>query len=182
MKVTAGAAGELKINLLPAELKLQKEKENRNKAFILFVVLLLLNLSLIGNVYFLHVKAKQEFLNYLKSEVKAIDRKTSSLQKKMQKVEVLHNYINSSKFSLGLLSVLYRIAPEGLYLTALDIYGHSPDGVIVLLGQAKDPARVLKFANTLKGTGIVSKAEVNYISKRNVTGQEVVDFEIKSQF
>jgi Tfp pilus assembly protein PilN len=111
----------------------------------------------------------------------------------MLKVEVLHNYLNSGKITLNILSELYRIAPDGLFLTSLAISANKPQGAMVLIGQAKgnqmvligqakDNQTVLKFANALKISGLITKADVNYITKRKVSAQEMVDFELKAAF
>lgn len=172
----------LSVNLLPEELKIRKIRDKRRKSLVYFATLILLNLSLIANISFLKMKAKDEYLFLLKSEIKKIETQASALQRKMLKVQILQNSLNSGRSMLGLLSELYRVAPEGVYLISLDIAGRKPQGVIVLIGQAKDSETVLKFANGLKRSGFINKADVSYITKRKITAQELVDFEVRASF
>jgi hypothetical protein len=118
----------------------------------------------------------------LKSELKKIDSKASALQKKMTKARTLKAYVNSGRLKLGLLAEIYRFAPEGIFLSSLDIGGNKGQGVIILIGQGPDSESVLKFAGSLKTSAFINKTDVSYINKRKIVGQEAVDFEIRAGF
>jgi hypothetical protein len=104
------------------------------------------------------------------------------VQKKMRKAQILLEYSASGKIVLGLLSELYRTAPAGVSLSSLDISGKSPQGAILLVGQAPSSEMVLKFANAMKTGGFIKKTDVNYITKRNLATAQMVDFEIRAGF
>jgi len=173
---------DLKLNLLPLEVRIEKSKAKRKRALIYFITLILLNLSLAANVVFLKMKSKEEYLGLLKAENKKIDARASGLQKKMLKIQILRSYLDSGRLKLSLLSELYRLAPDGITLSSLDISGNKSSGTIVLIGQAKDTQAVLKFANSLKASGSINKADVNYMTKRKLASEETVDFEIRAAF
>ena len=175
-------SGPVKLSLLPEEYKIRKVKEKRARSLVYLGILLLLNLSLIANIAFFKVKAKDGYLYALKAEIKKIESRAVVLQKKMVKARALREYINSGKMKLGLLSEIYRSAPEGVLLSSLDISGNKGQGIIVLIGQAPDPESVLKFTNTLKSSAFIQKTDVNYINKRKLPGQSASDFEIRAGF
>ncbi len=175
--------GALKINLLPDELKIQKVKFKRKKSLIYLGVLALLNLSLLANIVFLRIKAKQEYVFLLKSEINKIDAQASVLQKKLANLKALQGYLGEGRRTLGLLTEIYRAAPAGVSLSALDISNKKNLGVMVISGQTGDSETVLKFTNALKSSPLIKKADVNYIKKRrSLAGDQAIDFEIKASF
>ncbi len=174
--------GGLQISLLPEEFKIHKVKESRARSLILLGILLFLNISLIANIVFFKIKAKDEYLFGLKSEINKIDNKAVNLQKKMIKARALRSYINAGRMKLGLLSEIYRAAPEGITLNSLDISGNKKQGSIVLVGQASNSDNVLKFNNNLKASPFIEKTDVSYINKRNLDGQNAADFEIRATY
>jgi hypothetical protein len=174
--------GPIRISLLPEEYKIRKVKERRARSLVYLGILLLLNVSLIANIAWFKIKAKDGYLYALKAEIKKIESRAVALQKKMVKARALREYINSGKIKLGLLSEIYRSAPEGVLLSSMDISGNKGQGVIVLIGQAPDSESVLKFANALKSSAFIRKSDVNYINKRKLPGQSASDFEIRAGF
>jgi len=172
----------LKLSLLPEEFKIRKVKEKRARSLVYLAILLFLNLSLIANIAFFKIKAKDEYLYAIKSEIKKIDARASDLQKKMVKARTLRSYINTGRMKLGLLAEIYRAAPEGVFLNSLDISGNKSQGSVVLIGQAQDSESVIKFTNNLKSSTFIDKTDVNYINKRKLPGQSAADFEIRASF
>ena len=176
--VLKGGQDTLRMDFMPEEFKIQKKKEKRQKTFFYLITLLLLNLSLITNIVFLKIKGRDEYLYLLKSEVKKVDAQTAILQRNMQKVQLLQNYFNANRLTLVLLSELYRLAPEGVYLNSLSISDKIASRTMVITGQAKDSETVLKFANALKGSSFINKADIDYISKKSLAAEETVEFKI----
>ncbi|MFA5101073.1 MAG: PilN domain-containing protein [Candidatus Omnitrophota bacterium] len=172
----------LVIDLLPQELKARKIREQQKRSLVYMVTLIVLNLAIIANIVFMKVKAQDAYKHMLKSETAKIEDQAQAIQKKMRKAQILLEYSASGKIVLGLLSELYRTAPAGVVLSSLDISGKSPQGAILLVGQAPSSEVVLKFANAMKGSGFIKKTDVNYITKRNLAAAQMVDFEIRAGF
>jgi Tfp pilus assembly protein PilN len=175
-------SGNLFLDLLPKELKEHKIREQRKRAMVYLVTLIALNFAIIANIVFMKAKAQDAYVNALKKEISKIEAKAQSVQKKMRKAQILLEYSASGKTILGILSELYRTAPAGVTLSSLDISGKSPQGTILLVGQASSSETVLKFSNAMKAGGIIKKTDVNYITKRNVAATQIVDFEIRAIF
>jgi len=174
--------GGIRINLLPQETRQQKDKALRVKAMVYFAALVLLNISLLGNIVFVRLKAKVEYLELLKKEIKRINAPATALQQKMLKAQALQKYVFSGRQMLNVFAELYRAAPEGILLTSLDISQEKDAGKLVMAGQSRDSESVLKFADNLKGSALVKKADVTYITKRNLAGSQIADFEIRAEF
>ncbi|MCX5702571.1 MAG: pilus assembly protein PilM [Candidatus Omnitrophica bacterium] len=173
----------LKINLLPEEFKIQKAKNERRRSLLIFAALLLLNLSLIANIFYFGVKAKRGYLSLLRTELQNIYPEATLLQNKMLNLQVAKNYINSGRLTLGLLSELYSASPEGIKLSSLDITSQKSPGNIAIEGQAKNSEIVYRFADALRGSPLIKKADVSFVSKVNPQASEQsVNFEIKAIF
>jgi Tfp pilus assembly protein PilN len=178
----ANKSGSLVLDLLPQELKEYKIREERKRSLVYLVTLLVLNLAIIANIVFLKAKAQDAYVRMLKSETAKIETQAQSVQKKTRKAQIILEYSASSKLILGLLSELFRTAPTGVVLSSLDISGKSPQGVIVMVGQAPSSETVLKFANEMKSSGFIKKTDVNYITKRSLATAQNVDFEVRANF
>ena len=168
----------LRMDLVPQEVTFQKKREKSQRSFFYLITLALLNLSLIANIVFLKVRAREEYLYLLKLEVNKADVQTAALQKNMLKAQLLQNYSNSNRQTLALLSELYRKAPEGLYFSSLNISQKKIPATIVITGNAKDSQTVLKFNNALKEIDFIHKADIDYITKQSSQQQEAVEFKI----
>ncbi len=176
------AAGSLSLDLSPKEYVAGKTLEKRKKDLVYLAVLFGLNLALIGNIGFFHLKAKHEYFTMLREQIGKIDAQASGLQKKLNKILVVDEYVGSSRMIMGLLSEVHKLAPAGIGLQVLDISKSDMQRVLVLVGQADSSDQVLKFANALKKSGALDKVDVDYITKRKVANQQTVDFEIKALF
>ncbi len=174
--------GALEINLLPRELRRQKQAAKRRRSILYFTTLLILNLSLVANMIFMKLKNEQRYIVSIQEEIKKIENHALLLRQKMLKTQIFNSYYHSGRIASVVLAELYRIAPEALGVTSLELRGESPSGVLVLTGQAKDTDAVWKFATLIKKSTLIQKADVNTIKKRKYLSREIVDFEIRCVF
>jgi len=172
----------LNINLAPEEFKFQQLAVSRNRSAFYFIALLILNMSLIANLIFLHFREKEDYLRYLKSEINKVSNNVSSLQKMMIKNQTVEGYSGSCKLTLGLLTELYRLAPQGMRFTALDVSNQISEGTLVIMGEAGESETVLQFVSTLKASILLKKADIQYISKSPSTLKQAVDFKIRAKY
>lgn len=175
-------SGNLVLDLIPKELKERKIREERKRSLVYLVTLIALNLAIIANIVFMKAKAQDAYLRALNKEISKIEEKAQSVQKKMRKAQILLEHSASGRTILGILTELYRTAPAGVALSSLDISGKSPQGAVVLVGQAPSSETVLKYTNAMKAGKIIKKTDVNYITPRSVAAVQIVDFEIKANF
>lgn len=173
--------GALRINLLPKELKIRELKNKRKGANLLFISLLLLNLSLCANIVFQKIKVKQEYVSLIKAGIQEIGPQTYALREKKLKTRLLTGSINSSRLTLSLLAELYRLAPEEMSLSTLTISHQKIPGVMTLTGQAGNSESVLRFVNALKESDMIKSADVDNISRLKTAKEEgMVSFEIRA--
>ena len=172
----------LKINLLPEEYRIRQIKEQRIRLLIYLGILVFLNLSLLSHIIFFRLKAKEEYLDQVRSGIKDIEDKAGEIQKNAIRAAELKGTLDSGRFKLGLLSEIYRAAPASIQLNSLDISGSRNQGSIVLIGQAQDSDTVSKFNNNLKQSAFIVKTDLARTTERKVGPKTVVDFEIRASF
>lgn len=177
------AGGALNINLLPEDFKIKKNRSKKKKLFLHLCALLLLNFALAANIAYLNLKVKKEYLNQLGAELRKVSAPALELQKKKFSALMLKNYRNSNILVLKMLSEIYRIAPEKVNLSLLDIGIRAASGIIVVSGQAKDSETALNFSRAIQNSKLFMKADVKYIKKISSSSQnQLVDFEINANF
>ncbi|MFA5118274.1 MAG: PilN domain-containing protein [Candidatus Omnitrophota bacterium] len=174
--------GRIHINLAPEEFKLQQLAIARNKTAFYFVALLILNISLVVNLVFLHFREKEDYLRYLKAEINKVSNNVSVLQKMMIKNQAVEGYSGSCKLTLGILTELYRLTPAGVWFTSLDIANQMSAGTLVIMGEAGESETVLQFVSALKDSHLFKKADIQYISKSPSTAKQAVDFKLRAQY
>lgn len=170
----------LKINLLPEELKARKIKDKRRRSVFLFFALLLLNLSLCANIIYQRIRARQEYLSAIKSGIRQIIPRASLLENKKLKTQIIKMGINSGRLTLGLLTALYRAAPEDMSFNTLVISRRKAPASMVVTGQAADSEGVLKFANALKESDLIKSADVANIAQLKPPQEKGVSFELRA--
>lgn len=173
----------LNINLLPEDSKVKKNHSRKKKLILHLSALLLLNFSLAANIAYLNLKVKKEYLNQLKTELRKVAAPAFALQKKKFSALMLKNYRNSNIQVLKLLSEIYRVAPEKINLSLLDVGIRDTSGIIVISGQAKDPETALNFSRAMQNSKLFIKTDVKYIKKLSSSSEnQLVDFEINADF
>ena len=170
------------INLLPSKIRAQKDIGKRRKSLLYLIALIALSASLITNILFLKTKEKQGYLNFLKEQIKLIETDARLLQEKLLKTQMLKDCYDSQRLAYQLLTELYRILPDGVYLTSLEMRSTAPKGVMVLIGQAPDTKVVWDFVNLIKNSSLIAKTDISDIKKRRTISGEVVDFQLHCEF
>lgn len=172
----------LRIGLLPAEYKAQKEKQAGKRSLRLFAILAVINALLVGNIIFLRLKISRQYLTELKEEINTLDAKTSAAQNTVLKIQLLRRYRAESRMSLGIFSQLYRAIPENIRVSQLEILRGKQTNSIIIGGQAPDSETVLQFAGNLKESPAIQNTAISYITKKGPAAGNRVNFEIKAGF
>ena len=166
------------INLLPKKYRQKGIKRKKKKVFISFVILLLLNVSLVSNIGVLNIKQKQAYLNFLRAEIKKIEEPVSFMRKKMLKVNLINQYFVAGRGSLKVVAELYRVTPVGIVFTSLDMEGFPGVGTLTVMGQAATSEEALRFAALLRSSPVFSGSKVKHIT----TSEDMVEFELKTGY
>jgi hypothetical protein len=166
---------EMKIDLVPEEIKLKKSLEERGKdliksgIFVLAIFVLTFSI-LISKIYF-----KSAYLSTLDKKYQSLNDDADKLEKDFSQISTIKDYLSSRGYSLEVLTELYNITPLELELNDIRL---DDQGKIVLKGTAESMSTVFSFVDSLEKSKYFRDAKTKYTSKRKEKGKDVTDFEI----
>ncbi len=175
-----------KINLLPWREERRRQLNNE------FYILIVITLAISGMVAFyvhLHftslIDSQIERNNYLKNEIKLVDKKISEIKdlektKKglLARMDVIQQLQRSRPEIVKLFDQLVQTIPEGVYLKSIALSGTS----LELQGLAKSQTRVSTYMNLLNASESFDKPDLIIIQKEPTEGGELlVSFTLKVQ-
>lgn len=168
---------ELKVNLIPEEIKLKMALRERSRDLIssgilLLVILLLVSLTLISNIYF-----KSAYLKNLNTKYRSLAQDAKKLEDDSQKNSFIRSYLTDRGISLKVLTELHVIAP--LYLELNDIR-FEKEGKFTIRGTAESMSTVFSFVDALEKSKYFKEVKTKYTTRRQEGKKDVTDFEINS--
>jgi len=148
---------ELKVDLIPEEIKLKKsilerEKDLLKTGVLVLTLFVLIFFTLISKIYF----------------------KTAYL-KDFTKISLIRNYLLYRGFSLEVLTELYNLVPLEL---ALDDIRFDNQGKFNLKGTAESMSAVYAFVDDMEKSKYFKAVKIKYTTKRKEKAKDVTDFEI----
>ncbi|MFC1666927.1 pilus assembly protein PilM [Candidatus Omnitrophota bacterium] len=167
---------ELKVNLIPEEIKVKKSLEDKGRdliktgIFVLTIFVLIFSI-LIGKVYF-----KNTYLKGLNTEYQSLSQGAQELEADFEKVNLIKSYLSNRGHSLEVLSELYNVAPWDLELN--DIRFDNDSGKFSIKGTAEAMSTVFSFVDNMEKAKYFEDVKTKYTTKRKDGARDVTDFEI----
>ena len=171
----SGFAKVAQVSLMPEEVLAQKHiadqgREVLKMAMLAFVVVILLALILSVKIYF-----KSMFLNKIEKEYVDTKKKVVFLEKKKDQTNVLNKFFELRMVSLDVINELYNIAPQEVYLTAINF---EENGNIRINGISDTAAIVFNLGTKLKESELFTNVNIKSTTSRKDHGKDVSAFEI----
>lgn len=166
---------EMKIDLVPEEVRVRKALEERGKDLITAGVLVLtifvfVFLILISNIYF-----SSAYLSKLDDQYKPLSQEAGKLEVDYAKISLLKSYLAKRGFSLEVLSELYSVLSDNL--TVADIK-YDDQGKFSVRGTAVSMSDVFTFVEKMEDSKFFKDVKTKYTTKRKDGSRDVTDFEI----
>jgi|GEM_PF-4761717 Tfp pilus assembly protein PilN len=162
------------INLLPPEIKENKENTALSAQFGKIAVLFLLSALAVFFSFVVIFYGYHSRLNAFKSEADKIYPEVKELAAIKQKIDALSKKAAQAR-TLDVLYEVYRIIPAGLALSSLS---YEQGREVILRGNAQGLNGVLDSLALFEKSDIFKDAKVNYAAKRKTKDSEIVEFEI----
>lgn len=165
---------EVKINLVPEEVRVRRSIEERGKDLIktgVFVLTLfvLLFFILVSKIYFKGVQ-----LSKLNNKYSNLAQEAKTLENDYLKIGLVKNYLNSRGFSLEVLTELHNITPEDVELTEI----RYEEEKFTVRGTADATSSVFSFVDNMSKSKLFKDVKTKYTSKRKDGQRDLTDFEI----
>ncbi len=169
------AAQDSHIDLRPSELKMRVAFEEKSHEMIKSGALIMALTVLICSLLMLKIYYKGQYLKRVEKELAVVEPQVESLNKASTRVRVVKNYLDYKQHSLEVLSELYSLIPEDIYLKNLSI---DEAGNVSIRGTAEVMSEVFAFVTALENSKTFANANAKNTTNRKEEGKDVAEFEI----
>ena len=168
-------ADDVKVNLLPDDLQLQKSIEAQAKEVfrtaILGFVCLICVASIIGTkIFFRNSFYKKLVDDYRSSREEVVELDNISLRTK-----IVNKYIAGRMVSLDSIVELYENVPNNIYLSSVNL---DADGNINILGMAENTSHVFNLGTTFRESDFFKSVNIKSTTAKKDRGKDASAFEI----
>ncbi len=168
-------AGNCRIDLVPEEVKMQRNIEAQGREVItsaILTVLIIVSLCIffVNKIYF-----KSTILNHLKANYSSTHKEAEVLEQLSEKTRIVKDFMNSRLASLDVIKELYNLIPNEMYLNNITI---DDKGTIVIQGTSESMSRVFGLVTALENSKMFKEAKTNSTSAKKERGKDVAAFEI----
>lgn len=168
---------ELKINLVPEELKLRKSLEDRGRDLIKTGILVLVVFVFMFFIFISKIYFKTAYLKDLTVRFNSLNQDAQNLENDFTKISLIKNYLSGRGYSLEVLTELYSITPLDLQLNDIRF---DEQGKLSIRGTAESMSIVFSFVDGLSKSRYFKDVKTKYTTKRKEGAKDVADFEINA--
>src|SRR3989338_320396 len=164
-----------KVSLVPEEIRLRKDIEDRGRDLIKTGIFIL-SLSLVLSMIFISkIYLKSLFLKNLKAKYATVTAEAEKLEKAFGRATTVANYLSTRGYSLEVLSDLVTLAPYDLELADIR---YDTLGKFSLGGTADSMSVVFALVDKMEKSPYFKDVKTKYTTKRKAGKRDLVDFEI----
>lgn len=164
-----------KVSLVPEEIKLRKNIEDRGRDLIKTGIFTLSIALVVSMIFLSKIYLKGLFLQNLKTKYASINEEAAKLEKDFGRATTVANYLSIRGYSLEVLADLIPLAPYDLELADIR---YDAQGKFSLGGTADSMSVVFAFVDKMEKSPYFKDVKTKYTTKRKAGKRDVVDFEI----
>lgn len=171
----AMACGEHKISLIPQEIKIEKDVQERGRDLYVMGLLLIFILAAFSSIFLGRICSKEWHLGQLKQRLSEIQDKTQQLNNLVRITEAVKGRIRARSLALNLLYEIHRVISPEIHLASLSFHGQNSLSVI---GVSNMMSEVFKFNSQLEESEYFQNVQIKYTTKRIADNKELTEFEL----
>ncbi|MDP3042455.1 MAG: pilus assembly protein PilM [Candidatus Omnitrophota bacterium] len=165
---------EMKIDLIPEEARVRRSIEERGKELIktgvfILTIFILIFFILASKIYF-----KGAQLNKLDTKYSTINQEAKKLEKDLEKIGLVKNYLTNRGYSLEVLTELHALVSEDIELSEIRYERDK----FSIKGTADTMSSVFSFVDRLEKSKYFKEVKTRYTTKRKDGLRDLTDFEI----
>ncbi|MGD9014773.1 MAG: pilus assembly protein PilM [Candidatus Omnitrophota bacterium] len=164
---------EIKLDLVPEEMKLEKSLKQRGREIIKAGILAMAAFVLIYCTLISRVYIKSSYFRNLSSRYASIHNEAEELEESFKKNQTISNVLSARGFSLEVLTEIYDALPLDIEISYLKF---DNKGSFSVEGTAESMASVFSFVDSLGESPYFNKVETRYTRKRKRGEKDVADF------
>jgi len=166
---------DMKVSLIPEEVKLRRSLEERGKDLIKTGIFILTALVLVFSILMSKIYFKSTYLKDLNKKYQALNQEAQKLEKGYSIVSLIKSYLLNRGYSLEVLAELYNITPLDLELSDIRF---DEKGKFSIRGTAESMSIVFSFVDNMEKSKYFKDVKTKYTAKRKEGQKDVTDFEI----
>jgi len=169
------AREDLKVNLLPEEIKLTKALEARGRELIKTGIYILAFFILIFSILIVKIHFKSTYLGKLNKGFGSLGKEVQDLGAVSSKINLIKKYLASRGYSLEVLTELYRVIPLDLKISEIK---YTAQDEFSIKGTAGSMSTVFTFVDNMEKSEYFKDVKTRYTTKRKEGSKDLTDFEI----
>ena len=169
------AGEEIKVDLIPEEVKLRRSLEERGRDLIKTGIFCLTIFVLVFSVLISKIYFKSTYLENLNNKYQSLNQEAQKLEKDFAKVGLIRNYLSKRGYSLEVLTELHSIIPLDLRLSSIRF---DEEQRLSLRGTAESMSIVFSFVGDMEKSEYFKEVKTMHTTKRKEGAKDVTDFEI----
>ncbi len=166
---------DLKINLIPEEVKIKRSFQERGEDLLKAGILALSVFVLIFSIFISKIYFKSTYLKKLDASFQNYNQEAQKLEKEFSGTMMIKNCLAQRGYALEVLMELYNIVPSAMQLNDIR---YDADGKFSTQGTAKTMSVVFSFIHEMEKSGYFKDVKSRYTTKRKDGRLDVTDFEI----
>jgi len=173
------ACSDLKVNLIPEEVKQRKALEEKGRELIKSGVYILTIFVLVFSLLVSKIHFRSLYLDRLNVEYEKLDKDAGELEYTFSRISVIKKYLASRGYSLGVLTELYKVMPVDMKLSEIKFDSGSK---LSVKGTGMSMSTVFSFVDKMEKSEYFKEVKTRYTTKRKDGLMDVADFEIIALF
>lgn len=173
--LAALAFNHTRVDLRPSELKLRLAFEEKSREIIktgvwVMALIVVSCILLLVKIYY-----KAQYLKKLDLEHSSMHEEVKALEDASSRITLVKNYVDTKKRTLDIISQLYEILPETIYLKSVAV---DEKGAVLLKATATAMSEVFGFVTIVENSKYFVDAAASNTINRKEANKDVVDFDM----
>jgi Tfp pilus assembly PilM family ATPase len=167
--------GEHKIDLVPKEMQIERDVQERGRDLYIMGLLLIFILAASSSIFLGKIYSKEWHISQLRQRLNEIENRTRKLSDLIKITESVKDRIRARSLALNLLYEIHRIISPEIHVVSVNFHGQDS---LTIVGLSNMMSEVFKFTSQLEESGYFQNIQTKYTTKRLVGDKEMAEFEL----
>jgi len=167
--------GELRLDLMPSELRIQKFMEKKRKDLTVMGILFASIVTMVSFLLLITLYNKNVYLEQVKQKIARVEKESDEIEKMRMRAGLIESRLDAKGSSIDILTEIYRVTSKEIYFVNVDIEEKQR---VTLRGRAYAMSDVFEFVTTLENSPYFENVKTTHTTTKKEKGLEYADFEI----